>query len=807
MRWRSRFAACAAAVFLLCSNASPALADEPKSAEQLNAIETARAGDYAEALAVLNQLRAQNPDDASLLYDQTLVLFWAGEYQQVLESADAVDPGIAPQYVLIAVARSARNLQRFDQATTWYGYAVRSDLDNIDAIVGLAMAQSDNGDPRLARQTLELVPEASRQTVQVLIPSAYLHHNDQAFILAINEYDRILAIDPDNRDALRGKAQAMRGLLLPSQALSIEQQHPGILDEQEIARLESDELALDLRDAIETPGQRYPFPQINQALANIDARLAAEPPGSQLARYLRYDRIVGLVAAHRREEAISDYETLIANGDEPPAFVDLSVGSAYLALRQPHDALRVLRAGEAKDPLNNEIQIELFYALVELERFDEAFEIIDGLADRLEPVEQVPGARVAVPNPVKMRVDIIASIGRAYADQMQEAQDRLEALLAEAPNNAQARYELGNVYRWRGWNDRAAQEYGQVLGRFPDDEVAVRTAFAENQLALQEFPEVESTLQSLVDEFPTTVAVWNLERQWDVHEESQLLIDARYGDSSGQVFGNEQYEVNVWWFTKPLRDNYRAYVRTFDAWAQFDTGNTSRRRIATGLEYRDGPWRARGEINADRSGLDSGGAAFRADRRLSDHWSVGGTVEINSYTTPLRASRAGIESDLLLVDARYQGNESWYVGSSLGYQDYTDGNDVVSLVANGHYRLINGYFYKLDGFASVGTSSGSNNNAVYFNPSSAFEAMVGVTNIWRQYRLYDRSLTHRLSFDVGTYDQSGFGSGGIWTLGYEVIWNLSDRHGLRAGWQRSRRIYDGGPEYGTFWLLGVDARL
>ncbi|MCB1685005.1 MAG: tetratricopeptide repeat protein, partial [Pseudomonadales bacterium] len=387
----------------------PALPEAVRRA-RLDAITQARAGAYEPALDQLIRLRNVYPDSDPLFYDEMLVRFWAGQRQPILDMIAGRSLAGAPAYALLALGRAARDTRDFGAAINYYAQAVAASPESIDARVGLAMAYSDYGDPRTARTTLEAVPSATRHTTPVLVPSAYLFHQDQAYAQALGEYDLVLQLEPENRAALRGKAQALRALLLPRQALRVAALQPDVLTPRELNRLEADVLALDLRDAIESPAQRYPFPGIESALQAIAARLAAEPPASELARLLTYDRIVGLAAAHRRSEAVEDYRRLIDADPRAPRYVHAAAGNAYLALRKPELAEQALRRGIEADPADMEIRISLFYALIELERFEEAFECIDDVVERLEPVRAVPGSSVRQPNPAHTRATIVATM-------------------------------------------------------------------------------------------------------------------------------------------------------------------------------------------------------------------------------------------------------------------------------------------------------------------------------------------------------------------------------------------------------------
>jgi biofilm PGA synthesis protein PgaA len=165
-----------------------------------------------------------------------------------------------------------------------------------------------------------------------------------------------------------------------------------------------------------------------------------------------------------------------------------------------------------------------------------------------------------------------------------------------------------------------------------------------------------------------------------------------------------------------------------------------------------------------------------------------------------------VDSTLLGVDGRYRAHESLAVYAGLRYQDFSDGNRRVAVFTDGRWRQRNGPRYKLDVTGSLYASRNSREDAAYFNPERDFEALFGLDNQWRMFRRYARSLVHRLHARAGIYDQASFGGNLVWSLDYEFAWSLSDALELRMGWTRARRVYDGSPEYQTFWRAGLDGR-
>jgi len=766
----------------------------------------ARGGDYDGALAILADLRMDYPNDPALRNDEIAILAWAGENDEALKLADQLEISTTPAWVANAVGKAARNTRQFDAAIKWYRAATTNDPLNLDSRLGLAMALADADRAADARAELKKIPPAEQNSTAVLLTSAYLFQREGMYVPAVNEYDRILAREPQQREALLGKAYALQALLLPGEALNLARANPGLLSETDMTRLEGDALALELRSAIQQPNQVYPYPAINTALAHIDDRLAQESPATPLAMQLRHDRIVGRTEANRTLEAIADYETLLAEGEEPPAYVHYAAARSYLARERPQEALQALETAEQLAPDDLEIQIEKFYALINLDREPEAIALADSLVAKLDPMVQEPGARVAVPNETRTRARIIAGMGRAYADQLEEAQEMISELLVEAPNNLDARYSLGNIYRYRGWKNQPLPEYNQALTMDPTL-LPARTSYAVARIERQEYPQANVELRALQPLYPGSKSVMDLNEEWLLYRSWQLLADVDWGKSDGDVFGTDQHTVNVWLFTEPVADNFRFYLRTFDDYANFDDGSESRRRAAAGTEYRKGAWSARGEINGNRTEGGDVGFASRLDYRINDKWAVGGALEIDSYATQLRADRADIKSNLLTTDLSYVRNELYSASVGIGAQDYDDGNLRLALFGDSRLRLYNGFRYKLDGLANFALNSNSDGDeTVYYAPKQSVEANLGVENIWRQYRFYDAALNHRVAALAGIYDQDGYGSDVIWTLLYEIEWNINESVDVAAGASQARRVYDGSPEDQTFFNARVDVR-
>ena len=127
----------------------------------------------------------------------------------------------------------------------------------------------------------------------------------------------------------------------------------------------------------------------------------------------------------------------------------------------------------------------------------------------------------------------------------------------------------------------------------------------------------------------------------------------------------------------------------------------------------------------------------------------------------------------------------------LARMGFDDGNRRNSISASLTERFVTGPVYKLDVTAALYGSSNSRDNAPYFNPRNDRALGFTLDNQWLAWRFYRASWRHRLVLTMGSYRQSGFGSGNYGAIRYETAWAPSDLFELLLGVARSWHPYDG----------------
>lgn len=774
-------------------------------------METARAGNLDAALAELAALAGEAPEDKTILADRIVVLTWAKRREEALDLSGRVNAYTFPIHAVYALARAARDLGRHPQALWLYDALLSRRPDALDAALGRALTLADAGRNTEAAAALDAIFHRAPQNREVLRAMAYAAERAGDWANAALAHTRLLAIDQQDGAAARGRIMAVANMGAPHLALTLADERPELLKPEERRRLLGDRAAAAIRWGEQEPLERARrYADTDRALADLDAACACDwdavDPGDAARRRLVFDRMVALRDRSRMREVIAHHRRLAAAGIPLPPYVLLAAGDAYLYEREPEPALVLYQQADALQPQNFETRLSLFYALVELDRFHEALAVIDALAAGQPAWRQRRGSRVYRTNPPRFRADLAAALGRAYAEDLAGAERRLTAMADLAPANTDIRREVATVWRWRGLPARAERAYEQVLTREPD-QAGAAIGLAAAHFDLRDWARAGTQIAALEAAHPEDLPVQRLARGWWLHNRPEIYVEGRGGESSGGTFGAESQGGEAWLYSAPLQERYRAFLHTQVDRAVFTEGTGEAYRPGAGVEYRDRDWRLSGELGEGLGDNTDPMLALAAARRLGDRWNLDGALELNSAQMPLRGQRAGVRGHLFSLGATYRWHESQRLAAGYSVVDMDDGNLRQSLSANFERRLIGLPSYTLNARIEAYASDNTEDNVIYYNPDSDAALSLTFDNRWRLYRRYEREFAHRLQAELGRYWQEHEASATLWSLRYEQQLKLNDRVELVYGVARSRRVYDGDPEYQLEWFGHLNVHL
>jgi biofilm PGA synthesis protein PgaA len=627
-------------------------------------------------------------------------------------------------------------------------------------------------------------------------------------VLVIDANTHLLELNNQDLDAARALITGAREAGATDQALTLAKKYPNAAYNDEIDKINQDSAAQHIAWGHyngKIPAQR--FADTDVALQKLDLACHCDWNGLNLSidknKNLVFDRMVALRDRYRMQDVITHYQQLVNAKIDPPAYVLNAAGDAYLYKRMPDEALKTYDASLNKTPDNAETKFSKFYALVELERFDEATKLIDGISLDMVAYRNRPKNPVVRPSENKLEADMKAIYVRAYGDDLAFAEQHFQALNNVGPMNNDVRLALAEIWRFRGWPERAEQQLYEINQDYPD-QVSPKINLANTHLDLRDWRLVESEIKPLVSDYPENAAVQALDRRWALHNMRQLTIDGFGSKSSGSVFGSRSQGLNAALYSSPINDNYRVFVSTKYDHATFPEGNGNALFPGVGLEYTSRDWRLTGALSKANISANGVTAAFSADYRLNDYWSFSSALDINSSQMPLRGLRVGNSGDLFSASGVYRWSDLTRVSVGVGYMDINDGNNRESVNATLDRRLITKPHYKLTAHLRADASHNNEQNVAYFSPQRDFEVGAILDNEWMLWRRYERSFSHRLQLGAGDYWQKNFGSDLTWMASYEQQIRVDDQFEIDYGVVRSRHPYDGVKELATQYFVRLN---
>lgn len=788
-----------------CNRIYSSLSRPVSEAEYKRLIELARGGDYDRALRRLATLVKAFPGEPRFLYDYITVLGWAGRDEQVLEQLLRIDIDRAPAYVADTVGKSARNQRQYDTAIQIYRSALKKQQGRQQSILGLALALVDKGDHEAAVEVLQPLLKRTPAPVPALEILAYIQERRRDFTSALSAYDRILELQPDHRGARRGRILAALRLGMPHLASEMAGRNPDVLSESDRQAIKGDLAAMTIRWGrlySVDPGERYR--NTDRAIELLQQQINEYPDKTSAAAVrARLDLMVAYRDRRRMEEAVAIHKALEPEGVEIPYYALAAAGDAYLYLHQAQTAVPLLEAAFARRSDDIDIGMSLFYAYADSGNLNAALSHIDRLATRQPEWILPPGGSQREWNPDRLQADIAAALGRAYADDLEEAQQRLAALARQAPNNTNVRKELGHIYLWRGWPRLALDEFLSVLTLDPNH-LGAQTGLVEATAMTGDLVAADAALVPLVERYGDDTEVRRLERRRQTRQLRELWVQALGGSSSGSAEGSDDLGYETYLYDAPWTSTLRPFVHGYYAEATYYDKSVHYDRLGVGLHYRSRNIELRGELD-DGSSTDPG-LALQLAWSADDFWSLRAGLDSRSDNVPLQAHGEGIYGWSATLGVEYRFHEGRSLGFEFQHLGLSDGNNRRIFSVYGRQRLFTSSRYKLDGTLYLYQQRNSKSGAPYFNPSQDRSAEITLANEWLTYRHYEKTFRQRLLISAGRNSQRGFGNDTVGSLAYEHHWDLNDRLGFSYGLSRLRSVYDGVTEFANRFFLRLYTR-
>ncbi|MDD5035824.1 MAG: poly-beta-1,6 N-acetyl-D-glucosamine export porin PgaA [Methylococcaceae bacterium] len=778
------------------------------------ALLSARQGDYAAALPILQDLAENHPENPEFAYEYLTVLGWAERHDVALESARRLlgDERNAPARVLESLGLSARRLGQLVLAEHYYRLALINAPKRMSSSIGFAFAlaeqRSDQAKRRQAQTLIAQLRSRHPQSAEPLLGQAHLAELDGDGFSALALNLKALEREAGHREAVANIIRLADRLGAPTFARKLARLNPGILDESKLAELHLSSTASRIRTGVidaEQKDSRDRLASLSAAIAETDslARKAAEPnPLSSLQMRALFDRLDALCQVERMSEAVMLAELLQKRGIDLPAYVKKNLAGAYLDLGQTRPALALYRQYLDVEPKDFKARMGLFFALMDDEQMDEAETLIEQIIqDTPERIEAYSESTIR-DNPDYRTVLGARAMLRVYAHRYKEAQALADQLLEAAPYSSEFRETWASVAQARGFPRRADAMWRRILIDDPDN-AAARAARVSPLLEMHEFATARRMAEEALTLRPESKSSINAAREVKNHELWDFNMDAGLGTASGgdNPSGTNDLFIDSSLYSHPLADNWRVFLRHYLGQAQYQQGFVEWNRTALGGEYRARDISLAAALSEGVGGKP--GAMLEAEWQIDDHWSLKGHFDSLSNAFPLRAWIMGIDANRLALDVSWRRDEAREISSAMGYMHFSDGNDRYTLSASWVERIWNGPRFRSDLSGAVWASSNSHQNAPYYNPSLDFSPSLSLHNDWASWRAGEITFHQHLNLTAGAYWQENFRTGRVLEAYYEQAWNIGSRLTLSYGFGRSLHPYDGrqvGRNYGAITL-------
>jgi biofilm PGA synthesis protein PgaA len=634
--------------------------------------------------------------------------------------------------------------------------------------------------------------------------AGYVRRGAGDYAGALHAYQQAARLNPSSVDAWRGQALMLRRLGALAPAAELIRAHAELRADEELRAILSEQAALQLRYADGLEERRERAAKLQSVMEELD-RLVLEA-GGLIAAAARgepaaFDRLQANVLLRRESEAIRQYETLAEASIRIPAYARQQAAVAYARAGRTDRAIEILQPLAQQQPDDLDTQFELFYALVDRDRLDDARELIDSLVLRLHALTD---------RDAELRARIAQAMVRAYDEHPAQATARLDRILDDAPFSADARTARAQVLMWRGWPRRAREEVQTVLAVAPRNRDA-RALQLQTDMELNDWRGARDHLDVDIDEQALSERdEQQLASRLRWHQRPQVLLSSGAGTGSqSAVATNRDWQTDVQGFSAAIADRYRLFAHLHEAFT--DVSPTALWRTWGGLGA-ESVWRdlsASLEVAAV-SREPAPAAVLHGSWQPADGARIGLSVASSDPDTPARASANGIRLRTASLSTGYDFNEATGIGADVGLGGFSDGNRQWSgalrlsqrLAASDRARLV------WSNSADVVGDTLDARQAPYFDPSHATSEQTELRAEWLGWRdsALRRSRWHVVTASLGRFQQSGYGSGPLAALHYGQRWALSDHSALSFDLGHSRHPYDGHSEARTSIGLSYEGR-
>jgi biofilm PGA synthesis protein PgaA len=785
-------------------------------------IQSARAGEYSQAISALEKWSDPVPIAQQVNSDLTVILRWAGRDAEALTLAKKSGVSGLEPYALRSAAVAARNLQDAPWALAAYNRLVEIDSSDCDAKLGLALSLVDTRESTRAEVVMDALelsctPVAGRYVRDIAQARSYwaarrLDVRVPQELLALAWWvEKLDAANPSSRLAKSYEGEALReAILLASKTGShylvrswLDRGRPN-LSGDETAQVLSAKAAQQIRWALVTPDEARAQWRtlLDSALVSLNQ---AKPLATEksLRSAIASDTISAFSELGDDASIFREVDAADAAALQLLPYAEVAVADALMRANNPKAAEARLRAVLARLQGGGEfdqrdVSVGLYYALIDQGKFSQARQLINERA-ALVPAfanRNQPGVQTEDDGYVRFqlaRSSLLSSSldGRAF----NTSRSLVSNLLRDAPFNTDIRLNDAEWFQARGFPRAASQVTRLVLADRPNNTRALDIA-ARQALDRGDFSGFEAYQQ----EIQASGAHPQMQERLRLAADRQMGFvfagEAVRGtgvaaDPSG---GSSDREATLSLLSPIYQNRWRLKARWRSSDAQFGNAAPEARFFAVGARFYWPYFWAEAEAvkrTEGRSNSSSPGLRVAGQWQVVDGVSAFATLASRSEEFPLRGQAAGETANSAQLSVDWRVLPQSYVGIGLNGFNATDGNRQrgISFYADQAYTLAD--HWRANARFDISQATNSRNDVAYFSPRAADSFAVSGAIAQDLVTSGQIGWTHKLSLNVGEVSQRGFERAGSHSISYEHEWRLGGYRTLSTAIGESRRPYDG----------------
>lgn len=737
------------------------------------------------------------PDNLRLRADLAIWLARRGRLDEGLAVVGLRSWSQYAAYVPESFGSLLRKAGRSREAALVYAEGVIRYPERASGWAGLILALADHDDTldkaEMVASRLDARLKAEWQVQEAL---AWLDERQGRSASAAQRYRWLRTVQGEHHWWFQREVLALADARLHVDALALARQQPEQVGPALLTRLVGDHATWTywLAMSEEDPHRRW-LDAAADELERFCAHARDQDNRAELARcHATRIRLFSNRLAHAR--AVAAYADARDDGIGP----DLLEHGAHQAAVTSHLALfDMTGAMDAAQyvpelPLDQLAQIELYR-----ERPQRAIDLLEQHNEEHAPFIWSSGGDRYRDNGFRLALERKLLLGLSWDSRLPEAQARLEDMHAAAPRNIDIRLQLAQVLRWRGWADRADEEYARAEALEPNNLWIQRERFSADmdRRAYRSAAHRRLWLSQRLDR--EEVATFYEDRRWRTDTGARLHASFS-GDSGNDVGpgGSGHERVSHVALHSPAWtrfDDTRAFIAWDDIHAHWDGSEGEKERLRLGL--RAGNDDREIEVAAVRRlrELDGTRLNLALSRRLSDRWRIGAALQGDSDAASVRAEAAGISARSARVEATWSVESGHFYGGSVQRAAFSDDNDQLTarLFARQHllresgrhqWGLWEDFWYVSNGIR----------NRPYYSPEWAFNGLLRLEYIGRLSTLFERRWHHHVLAGFGYAREADHGSAPIWDLRYTHYLQVNRHFTFGLGGRIYRRVWDGRPE-------------